>query len=181
MKVLVLSHLYPSVISKLSGSFVHNQARFPQRSLSTRGSGTRALVSPAGIWVCGVPTATSHAAKWWTESRCGIPDAWLYHGGFFLTQQWRFHLKALHNAVEGVPDIVHAHCAYPDGRAAIEYGSQIGRPVVITVHGSDVKILPKLKSQWRQQIVEALTQAAAVIVVSQELRRGGCAIGRPGR
>ena len=30
MKVLLLSHLYPNVISKLSGSFVHNQARFLQ-------------------------------------------------------------------------------------------------------------------------------------------------------
>ncbi|MDE2704437.1 MAG: glycosyltransferase, partial [Gemmatimonadota bacterium] len=97
----------------------------------------------------------------------------------FFTQQWRFHLKALCNAVAGVPDIIHAHCAYPDGRAAVEYGSQTGRPVVITVHGSDIKILPKLKSQWRQLIVEALTQAAAVIVVSQELRREVMQLGVP--
>ena len=74
------------------------------------------------------------------------------------------------NSIECIPDIIHAHCAYPDGRAAIEYGSQTGRPVVITVHGSDIKILPKLKPQWRQLIVEALTQAAAVIAVSQDLR-----------
>ena len=91
----------------------------------------------------------------------------------------RFHLKALHNSVEGVPDIIHAHCAYPDGRTAIEYGLQTGRPVVITVHGSDVKILPKLKSQWRELIAETLTQAAAVIAVSQELRREVVQLGVP--
>ena len=87
-----------------------------------------------------------------------------------FTRLWHFHLKALLNSIECIPDIIHAHCAYPDGRAAIEYGSQTGRPVVITVHGSDIKILPKLKPQWRQLIVEALTQAAAVIAVSQDLR-----------
>ena len=178
MNVLVLSHLYPNVISKLSGSFVHNQARFLKEHCQLE------VVAPVpwfplpgfGLW-----STYRHVPR--REVVDGIevrhPRRLAVPRRIFFTQQWRFHLKALLNAVEGVPDIVHAHCAYPDGRAAIEYGSQTGRPVVITVHGSDVKILPKLKSQWRQQIVEALTQAAAVIVVSQELCREVVQLGVP--
>ena len=178
MKVLLLSHLYPNVISKLSGSFVHNQARFLQDHCQL------AIVAPVpwfplpgfGLW-----SAYRHVPR--CEVVDGIevrhPRRFAVPRRIFFAQQWRFHLKALRNAVAGVPDIIHAHCAYPDGRAAVEYGSQTGRPVVITVHGSDIKILPKLKSQWRQLIVETLTQAAAVIVVSQELRREVMQLGVP--
>ena len=123
----------------------------------------------------------SHAVKWWPESRYDIPAASPYRGGFFLLNSGVFTSRLCAALLRGVPDIIHAHCAYPDGRAAVEYGSQTGRPVVITVHGSDIKILPKLKSQWRQLIVEALTQATAVIVVSQELRREVMQLGVLGR
>ena len=170
MNVLVLSHLYPNVISKIYGSFVHNQLRFFKDRCQVE------VVAPVpwfplpgfGLW-----SAYRHIPR--REVLDGIevrhPRRFALPRRIFFTQQWRFHLKALLNSVEGVPDIIHAHCAYPDGRAAVEYGSQIDRPVVITVHGSDVKVLPKLKPQWRQQIVKALTRAAAVITVSQELRR----------
>ena len=36
MNILIASHSYPSVMSKLAGSFVHNQARFLQRHCSLR-------------------------------------------------------------------------------------------------------------------------------------------------
>ena len=178
MKVLLLSHLYPNVISKIYGSFVHNQLRFLKDHCQVE------VVAPVpwfplpgfGLW-----SAYRHVSR--REVLDGIevrhPRRFAVPRRILFTQQWRFHLKALRNAVEGVPDIIHAHCAYPDGRAAIEYGSQTGRPVVITVHGSDIKILPKLKPQWRQLIAETLTQAAAVIAVSQELRREVVQLGVP--
>ena len=178
MKVLVLSHLYPNVISKIYGSFVHNQARFLKEHCQLE------IVAPVpwfplpgfGLW-----SAYRHVSRREVLDEIEVrhPRRFALPRRMFFTQQWRFHLKALLNAVEGVPDIIHAHCAYPDGRAAIEYGLQTGRPVVITVHGSDIKILPKLKSQWRQLIVEALTRAAAVIAVSQELRREVLQLGVP--
>ena len=178
MKVLVLSHLYPNVISKIYGSFVHNQVRFLKDHCQLE------VVAPVpwfplpgfGLW-----SAYRHVPRREVLDEIEVrhPRRFALPRRIFFTQQWRFHLKALLNAVEGVPDIIHAHCAYPDGRAAIEYGSQTGRPVVITVHGSDIKILPKLKSQWRQLITEALTQAAAVIAVSQELRREVLQLGVP--
>ncbi len=170
MKVLLLSHLYPNVISKLYGSFVHNQVRFLKEHCQLE------IVAPVpwfplpgfGLW-----SAYRHVPRRAVLDEIEVrhPRRFALPRRLFFAQQWRFHFKALLGAVEGVPDIIHAHCAYPDGRAAIEYGAQTGRPVVITVHGSDVKILPKLKSQWRRPIAEALTRAAAVIAVSQQLRR----------
>ena len=178
MKILVLSHLYPNVISKIYGSFVHNQARFLKEHCQLE------IVAPVpwfplpgfGLW-----SAYRHVPRREVLDEIEVrhPRRFALPRRMFFTQQWRFHLKALLNAVEYIPDIIHAHCAYPDGRAAIEYGSQTGRPVVITVHGSDIKILPKLKSQWRQLIAETLTQAAAVIAVSQELRREVLQLGVP--
>ena len=178
MNVLVLSHLYPNVISKIYGSFVHNQARFLKEHCQLE------VVAPVpwfplpgfGLW-----SAYRHVPhrEVLDEIEVQHPRRFALPRRIFFTQQWRFHLNALLNAVEGVPNIIHAHCAYPDGRAAVEYGSQTGRPVVITVHGSDIKILPKLKSQWRQLISEALTRAAAVIAVSQELRREVVQLGVP--
>jgi len=179
VKVLVLSHLYPNAISKIYGSFVHNQVRFLKEHCQLK------VVAPVpwlpapgfGLW-----SAYRHIPRRAVLDGIEVqhPRRFAVPRRIFFAQQWRFHLRALLNAVEGVPDLIHAHCAYPDGRAAIEYGAQTGRPVVITVHGSDVKILPKLKPQWRQRIVEALTQAAAVIAVSQELRREVIQLGVPG-
>ena len=178
MNVLVLSHLYPNPISKMSGSFVHNQVRFLKDHCQVE------ILAPVpwfplpgfGLWSAYRRIPPFDVLD---GIRVRYPRRFALPRRIFFTRLWRFHLKALLNSVERLPDIIHAHCAYPDGRAAIEYGAQTGRPVVITVHGSDIKILPKLKSQWRQLIVEALTRAAAIIAVSQELRREVIQLGVP--
>ena len=178
MKILVLSHLYPNPIAKMSGRFVHNQLRLLKDHCQVE------VVSPVpwfplpgfGLWsayrrIPHVDVLDGIRVRY--PRRFALPRRVLF------TKLWRFQLRALCNSVVRVPDLIHAHCAYPDGRAAIEYGAQTGRPVVITVHGSDIKVLPKLKSELRQRIVEALTQAAAVVAVSQELRRAVVQLGVP--
>lgn len=178
MKVLVLSHLYPNPIAKMSGRFVHNQLRLLKDHCQVE------VVSPVpwfplpgfGLWsayrrIPHVDVLDGIRVRY--PRRFALPRRVLF------TKLWRFQLRALLNSVTQVPDLIHAHCAYPDGRAAIEYGAQTGRPVVITVHGSDIKVLPKLKSELRQRIIEALTQAAAVVAVSQELRRAVVQLGVP--
>jgi len=91
-----------------------------------------------------------------------LPRRWL------LQRAWRSYLGALHRA--GTPaDVIHAHCAYPDGLAAVHYGRWARIPVVITVHGHDLKDLAAAGSRWRPLVAEALAGADAVIAVSQEL------------
>lgn len=178
MKILVLSHLYPNPIAKMSGRFVHNQLRLLKDHCQVE------VVSPVpwfplpgfGLWsayrrIPHVDVLDGIRVRY--PRRFALPRRVLF------TKLWRFQFRALRNSVARVPDLIHAHCAYPDGRAAIEYGAQTGRPVVITVHGSDIKVLPKLKSELRQRIIEALTQAATVVAVSQELRRAVVQLGVP--
>ena len=118
MNVLVLSHLYPNPISNMYGSFVHNQLRFLKDYCQVE------VVAPVpwfplpgfGLW-----SAYRRVPR--REVLDGIevrhPRRFALPRRIFFTKLWRFHLKALLNAVEGVPDIIHAHCAYPDGLAAV--------------------------------------------------------------
>ena len=169
MNILIASHLYPSVFSRIAGSFVHNQVRFLDAL------GDIQVVSPTP-WFLPLPGF----GRWSRYNRIpssevmdGIqvrrPRYLTYPRRLFFAGVWRSYLKALQRSAAGVPDLIHAHCAYPDGRAAVEWGRRLGKPVVITVHGHDIKVLPRLKKEWRRLIAEALQQAQAVIAVSGEL------------
>ena len=169
MRVLVLSHLYPNSYARASGTFVHNQLRFLKEHCSLE------VVAPVpwfpfpgfGRWSAyrRVPRVeVVDGLRICHPPRLALPRRILF------TRQWRFHLGALERCDLAVPDLVHAHCAYPDGLAAVEYGARHGRPVVVTVHGFDVKGLPSLDPQWRQLTIEALERADAVIAVSRDLR-----------
>ena len=79
-------------------------------------------------------------------------------------------LPALRRLREESPDlVVHAHCAYPDGVGVALAARRLGLPYVITAHGSDINVYATRTSlSW--QIRRALNGAAAIIVVSQDLR-----------
>ena len=121
----------------------------------------------------------SHAAKCWMESRCGIPAASPYHGGFSLPSSGVFTSRLCSTLLRGCRTSSTRTAPIPTAGPLLSTAHKPVGPVVITVHGSDIKILPKLKSQWRQLIAEALTQATAVIAVSQELRREVLQLGVP--
>ncbi len=172
MKLLVASHLYPSSLSRTAGSFVHNQTRFLAALAQLR------VVSPTP-WFLPLPGFgrwSAYAALPRREQLDGVelarPSYLTFPRRVWFSQVWRFYRRALARAGRGrpLPDLIHAHCAYPDGLAAVEYGRQLGRPVVITVHGHDLKDLPR-DPRWRGLVARALQGAQAVIAVSQELGR----------
>ncbi len=73
-------------------------------------------------------------------------------------------------------DLIHAHWLYPDGFAAAAIGRRLGRPVVLSVHGSDGNEIA-----WRPAIRplarRALAGAARVIPVSAPLAERLVALG----
>ena len=73
----------------------------------------------------------------------------------------------MHN---GAPDFdaVDAHYAFPDGVAAILLAGWLGKPVVVTVRGSDMNILPHQRAAgwWLRR---TLSRCDAVIAVSEAL------------
>lgn len=65
-------------------------------------------------------------------------------------------------------DLIDAHYAYPDGFAAGLLKQRLGVPMVLTVRGTDVNLLPGMRT-LRGQVRFALRSADAVVAVSAAL------------
>ena len=75
-------------------------------------------------------------------------------------------------------DLIDAHYLYPDGVAAALLGRRLNKPVVITARGSDVNLIASYERP-RRMILWAAQHAAAVITVSDALRRRLIDLGAP--
>ena len=170
MKVLVASRLYPSSAYPSRGTFVHEQVRFLNAHCDLE------IISPIPYF----PPLPGRG-RWSAYGRVGqretldglevrYPRYLSFPRRLFFTGLWRRYLGALRRAGGSVPDLIHAHLAYPDGLAAIEYGRQVNRPVVISVHGHDVREIPDACSEWRALVSRALTGAELVIASSGDVR-----------
>jgi len=91
----------------------------------------------------------------------------------FIARLWSV---AASEAEKFNPHVVHAHWWMPGGWIA----SRLGRPLVITCHGTDVRLLEK--SYWRAIAAPAMWRAGAITTVSEfladDLRRLMPAIAR---
>lgn len=67
-------------------------------------------------------------------------------------------------------DVIDAHYFYPDGVCATMLGRHFGKPVTITARGTDVNVIPDFAAP-RRMILQAAGDAAAIIAVSEALRR----------
>lgn len=170
MKVLVASRLYPSSAYPSRGTFVHEQVRFLNAHCDLE------IISPIPYF----PPLPGRG-RWSAYGRVGqretldglevrYPRYLSFPRRLFFTGLWRRYLGALRRVGGSVPDLIHAHLAYPDGLAAIEYGRQVNRPVVISVHGHDVREIPDACSEWRALVSRALTGAELVIASSGDVR-----------
>lgn len=74
-------------------------------------------------------------------------------------------------AREGRPDLLHGHWLHPHGLAAAVAGRLLGRPVVLTAHGSDVARLagPAHAAYYRRAMRAAVGHARATICVSRAI------------
>lgn len=178
MDVLVASHLYPSELSRISGSFVHDQVRFLQAHCQPRvvapvprfplpgfGRWSRYRRLPEREYLDGVEVLRPRYTT--------LPRRWL------LGRAAGSYLSALERVAGSVPDVIHGHVAYPDGAAAVAYGRRLDRPVAITVHGHDLKDLAVRRDDWRDLVRAPLLAADAVIAVSGELAQRARDLGVP--
>ena len=77
-------------------------------------------------------------------------------------------------------DILDAHYFYPDGVAAVHLGRKFGKPTVITARGSDINLLTRFRVP-RRKILWAARNAAAIVTVSDALRKKLLSLGVDGR
>lgn len=67
-------------------------------------------------------------------------------------------------------DVIDAHYAFPDGAAAVLLGRKLNKPVVLTVRGSDINLMPREVAAGRW-IRWTLPRCDAIVAVSEDLAR----------
>ncbi|HTW69545.1 MAG TPA: glycosyltransferase family 4 protein [Acetobacteraceae bacterium] len=185
LHLLTFSTLFPNAARANHGVFVENRLRH----LVASGGARSTVVAP-------VP---------WFPSRAAWFGDWARHAAAPREEQ-RHGLRVLHPRYPLVPrvgmslapllqyrallpivralhardafDAIDAHYLYPDGVAAVWIGRRLDLPVVVTVRGTDVTLIPRYAVP-RRLIRGALGGAAALISVSEALRQGLVALGAP--
>jgi len=178
VKVLILSHMYPSSINPIYGIFVHEQAK----ELRRQGCEVR-VVSPVP-WS---PVFLHFTPKWRSYSRIPrcetIDDIIVYHPRYFvlprnLLLRWSGYLYAW--AVQGLIskiygefpfEIIHAHSALPDGFGALLMSQAFGTPLVLTIHGRDLYFTVKRSRACKMAVIKGLGGAQVIVAVSSRIKR----------
>jgi len=174
MKVLITSHLFPNRVNPFSGIFIREQLRFIRDRCEVK------LIIPTP-WFPGWLRPVLRSRRWAEISRIPARDVWdgieiirprylTFPRMFLIELVGFFYFLALSKASGDLDfDLIHAHTAYPDGFGAAMLSVSSGRPLVVTVHGSDLKILPS-RGKLRPLISWTLRRANAIIAVSSELK-----------
>ncbi|MBX6331811.1 MAG: glycosyltransferase [Gemmatimonadaceae bacterium] len=176
MRVLVLTHNYPRFPGDPAGAFVARLARAAHaaghetRVIAPHAPGTADVETERGVIV----TRFRYAPE--SMERVGYTGSLHRHAltaplvtlglpSFLL----RFRRAARRAMATFRPDLVHAHWWIPGGWIATSLAARGGVPVVVTCHGSDVRLLerPLLHRVGRR----VLSRAASVTTVSHFLAR----------
>ena len=179
MKILVLSHMYPSTANDVGGIFVHYQIR----ALLAQGCEVR-VISPVP-WV---PFLLRRINRKW-RAYASVPQRELWEGvevryprylafpraGFFCSSGKRMYhgIRALIEQMhrEFPFQILHAHVALPDGYAAAFLAQRLGKPLIVTIHGQDLQRTIYRSNRCFRRVFQALNAASRVIAVSRKLEK----------
>ncbi|MFV9510444.1 glycosyltransferase [Tepidibacillus sp. LV47] len=179
MKILVISHMYPSELNVTSGIFVHEQVK----SIVSQGHEVK-VISP-------IPWApfplNKLNEKWDQYSKIprkskidgievfytrylNFPKSYLleYYGDFFYLGM----KKVIADLYQTFPfEIIHAHVALPDGAAGVKLKEKYHVPLVITIHGQDLQHTIYRNQKCKAKIAETFEKADKIILVSSKLKR----------
>jgi glycosyltransferase involved in cell wall biosynthesis len=186
VKVLVVSHLYPSP-ARAGSHFVHEQV------LALRGLGLApSVISPTGFAPRPLRVNDRLRARGATPAAATIdgievryPRVLLLPRRLFMQRSGDLFYRGLRPLVPALRaegfDLIHAHQALPDGAAAKLLAADLGVPYLVTVHGGDVNVNLTRPGPVRDRTVGALRGAAAVVGVSGAVTRRLAGIVPPDR
>jgi teichuronic acid biosynthesis glycosyltransferase TuaC len=177
MRVLMLSHLYPSRAQPTKGIFVHRQV------LALRRAGIEVtVVAP----VPKVPPGAGRFGNYRFYRR--VPDRDFIDGVPVLYSRY---VQPPRNTISGLamemfrrsvtqpllglaeefrPDVLHSQMATPDGYAGGPIARELGVPLICSLLGSDVNVAPHRDRLSRRRTTEVLERADRVTAVSHALR-----------
>lgn len=152
LNILVVSHMYPSSERPVNGIFVHRQVR----ELAQLGHDVR-VVSPVP-WV--PPVQVENMPEKWQKYKQtpretvlgGVEIKYPRHvslpGARTLPLVSYFYRPTVLRSVNEfaasgfVPDVINAHTLLPDGFGSLRAANQYDIPLVTTVHGTSLQVLP---------------------------------------
>ncbi len=185
MRVLVVSHLYPSpgVERHL---FVHEQV------LALRKLGVEAQVLSPTPWVPRIlwrdPRQKRRGQKPREAVRDGVvaeyprvPQIPRRHFFARLGDLAYYRVRRLPSLRSGGYDLLHAHQALPDGALAQRLAADLGVPYVVTVHGADVYQHFRLGGAVERRAKAVLAHADAVMANSSAVARLLAGVAAPER
>ncbi|MBA5850897.1 glycosyltransferase [Clostridium sp. cel8] len=177
MKVLIISHMYPSNFNNMAGIFVYEQAR----ALVRNGCEVK-VVSP-------VPWAPfplkNMSAKWKGYSnipykdKIGSIDVYYpryleFPRGILFNRSGYFMGKCITSTVKQIYkkfkfDVIHSNVALPDGYSAIIVNRNLKLPHVVTIHGQDFQNTIYRNKKCKQAVFKVLNRVDRIITVSTKL------------
>jgi teichuronic acid biosynthesis glycosyltransferase TuaC len=185
VKVLVVSHLYPSpgVERHL---FVHEQI------LALRELGVEARVLSPTPWAPRIFWRDARQKRRGQKPRQAVRDGITAEYPRVLQPPRRLLFDRLgdlaYHSVRRLPslrgggyDLLHAHQALPDGALAQRLAADLGVPYVVTVHGADVYQHFRLGGAVERRAKHVLAHAAAVMANSSAVAGRLAGVARPER
>lgn len=177
MRILMISHIYPSRADTVYGSFVHSQVR----ALQDLGCELMVLaptaMAPFPLYIIKEKWRRFHATPK-RDKHQGVdvvyprivrtPGAALFQFSglnyYYALKQYAFaeHKKRPF-------DLIHAQVAYPDGWAAARLAEDLNLPLVLTLHGQELQKIVHWSNKLKSLVEEALHKAAAVVVPSAKM------------
>ncbi len=178
MKVLVVSHLFPSTANQVSGIFVKQQVH----ELIKQGCEVK-VISPVP-WT---PFPVYHFSGKWTDIHkipaedeidginviypryLALPKNWLFaRSGNRMYTGIKSAVREIHKAFPF--DLIHAHVALPDGYAAMLLAEDYRIPFVVTIHGKDVQQSVHINQKCQESLSTVLDRASKTVFVSNKLK-----------
>lgn len=178
MKVLIISHMYPSNFNSMSGIFVHDQAA----ALMKNGCEIR-VISPVP-WA---PFPLNKLSKKW-EGYNRVPKKDVsgpiivyypryieFPKGILLHKSGNFMAMGIDKVVNEIYkefkfDIIHSNVALPDGYSGMIVNRKFKVPHVVTIHGQDFQNTIKKNERCKRAVINVLNNADSIITVSNKLR-----------
>lgn len=181
MKILVISHMYPSTFNEVNGIFVHQQVE----ELREQGCEVK-VVSPVP-WT---PFPINYISKKW-KKYSEIPQKMVWEGIeiyyprflsfpkalFFASSGSRMY-KGIKDTVAGIYkdfkfNIIHSHVALPDGYCGVLVAKEYKKPLVVTIHGQDFQHTIFRNKKCKDSIEKAINSSKKTVVVSSKLKKTG--------
>lgn len=178
MKILVISHMYPSTFNEIGGIFVHEQVK----ALVSKGVEVQ-LVSPVP-WT---PFPINYLSSKWKKYN-NIPERTVYEGisiwyprYLIFPRAWFFASSGqrMYGGIKDVVlkiykefqfDLIHAHVALPDGFAAMKIKHIYQKPLIVTIHGQDLYVTFYRNKSCKIALFNVFKKSDRIILVSKKLK-----------